>query len=180
MTKPFSFQDPVRSEPDFNGTPVDELIYAIGAYTGGWTRQDVPKVRDRVIGSVRRFEGHSLTELQREIGFALAIAVASMLMHPMHDGVYSALEDLKDAAQMIAAFLARNGHTPYKQYLQTQHWQKTREAAIERAGDACQLCSSTAALNVHHNNYTNLFDERPEDVIVLCRHCHAKFHDKLP
>lgn len=180
MTKPFTSDSPIRSEPEFNGTPVDELIYAIGAYTGGWKREDVPHMRDVVLKSAARFKDHSLPELQREIGFALAMTAVLMLMHPMHDGVYSMLEDLKEATQMAAQYLARNRHTPYPQYLQTWHWRMTREAAIERAGGTCQLCGETAGLQVHHNNYDSLFDERPEDLVVLCRHCHAKFHDKLP
>lgn len=67
----------------------------------------------------------------------------------------------------------------YKEYLQSAHWQITRRDALDRADWACQLCNSDSNLNVHHRTYERLKRERPSDLIVLCRDCHAKFHDKL-
>lgn len=68
---------------------------------------------------------------------------------------------------------------PYREYLQTDHWQDTRKRALRRAGYACQLCNKRGRLHVHHRTYENLGDEDRDDLIVLCEHCHAKFHDKL-
>jgi hypothetical protein len=80
--------------------------------------------------------------------------------------------------------LARLGDlksTRYADYLQTPHWQKTRESALERADFRCQLCSAgQVILDVHHNTYEHLGEELPRDLIVLCRECHGKLHDKLP
>lgn len=67
---------------------------------------------------------------------------------------------------------------PYAQYLQTEHWQETRRAALKRAGFKCQLCNSGGVLDVHHRTYERRGQERSADVIVLCRDCHSKFHDK--
>jgi len=30
------------------------------------------------------------------------------------------------------------------------------------------------------DSYSRLWNEQPDDLIALCWHCHAKFHDKLP
>jgi 5-methylcytosine-specific restriction endonuclease McrA len=70
-------------------------------------------------------------------------------------------------------------HMPYKDYLETEHWKITRKKALKRANYKCQLCSSNEELNVHHNTYENRGNEKDEDLIVLCHHCHSKFHDKL-
>jgi hypothetical protein len=68
---------------------------------------------------------------------------------------------------------------PYGQYLQTDHWQSVRREALERAGHKCQLKESHGGiLDVHHRTYKNRGAERPEDVIVLCRSCHARHHIK--
>jgi hypothetical protein len=67
----------------------------------------------------------------------------------------------------------------YQEYLKSGHWTKTRRAALERADYACQLCNSDSEVNVHHRTYERVKHERPADLIVLCRDCHAKFHDKL-
>lgn len=66
----------------------------------------------------------------------------------------------------------------YQEYLNSPHWKETRLKALKRAGNRCQLCSSTKDLNVHHNTYKNKGHEDLNDLVVLCRKCHAKFHDK--
>jgi len=68
---------------------------------------------------------------------------------------------------------------PYKEYLLTYHWRTMRSKALKRAHYKCQICGSTKQLNVHHNTYENRGEEKYEDLIVLCKDCHSKFHDKL-
>jgi len=69
----------------------------------------------------------------------------------------------------------------YTQYLRTPEWQERRRLAIEAAGRCCQLCNSNEEpFHVHHRTYVRRGYEQPGDLIVLCAHCHAKFHDKLP
>lgn len=69
---------------------------------------------------------------------------------------------------------------PYNEYLKTDHWKNIRQQAFTHYGAACCLCNSKRQLNVHHRSYDNLGEEPMSDLIVLCRNCHAKFHDKLP
>ena len=91
----------------------------------------------------------------------------------------------EDYDRRIAALSESNGYgqTPttysnYSEYLRSSHWKVTREKALDRAGLRCQLCGNqTGQLDVHHNNYRNLGNERPEDLIVLCRTCHSRFHE---
>jgi 5-methylcytosine-specific restriction endonuclease McrA len=65
----------------------------------------------------------------------------------------------------------------YQDYLQTEHWQQTRERALDRAEHHCQICHCIERLEVHHNTYTNLGHERDADLVVLCDRCHELFHD---
>lgn len=65
----------------------------------------------------------------------------------------------------------------YKQYLKTHHWQAIRKQAIEYAEYKCQLCNNSKNLDVHHNTYENLWNEKLRDLIVLCKKCHNLFHD---
>jgi len=67
----------------------------------------------------------------------------------------------------------------YQEYLNSDHWKNIRLKALDRAGNRCQLCSSRDNLNVHHNTYRNKGHEDLKDLVVLCRECHAKFHDKF-
>jgi hypothetical protein len=68
----------------------------------------------------------------------------------------------------------------YAAYLHSSHWKKTRGLALQRAGYKCQACSTkNEILDVHHNNYERLGYEEPSDLLVLCRSCHSKVHEKL-
>ena len=73
----------------------------------------------------------------------------------------------------IGSFVCDN----YNEYLNSNHWKNIRKIKIEESGCKCQLCGSYKNLNVHHNNYDNLFMEDMNDLIVLCESCHKKFHD---
>lgn len=66
----------------------------------------------------------------------------------------------------------------YPDYLETEHWRAKRREAIAHYGPTCVLCGSYDRVQVHHRSYENLGDEPLTDLIVLCRKCHAKHHDK--
>ncbi len=68
---------------------------------------------------------------------------------------------------------------PYREYLQTDHWQVLRKRMLKRAGYRCQLCNVEGRLHVHHRTYENRGNESYSDLIVLCPNCHAKHHDKI-
>lgn len=68
---------------------------------------------------------------------------------------------------------------PYREYLRTFHWRRTRELALERAGYQCALCPAREQLAVHHRSYLRLGFEQPQDLIVLCRECHETHHRRL-
>ena len=79
--------------------------------------------------------------------------------------------------------LARQARTaqlrtmPFAEYRKQPEWQVRRVQALTRAQYRCQMGSShDGTLDVHHNCYQNYGDERPEDLVVLCRSCHQKFH----
>lgn len=67
---------------------------------------------------------------------------------------------------------------PYGDYLQTDHWQAVRSAALKRARFACQLCNARTVLHVHHRTYERRGEEFASDVIALCAECHKTFHGK--
>jgi 5-methylcytosine-specific restriction endonuclease McrA len=64
----------------------------------------------------------------------------------------------------------------YASYLKSPEWKARREAALEAALWACQVCNRDSALQVHHRCYERVGEERQEDLIVLCDDCHGLFH----
>lgn len=78
------------------------------------------------------------------------------------------------AQQARAAQLYKMG----AKYMEQEEWQVRRVQALTRAGYKCQACSRrNTTLDVHHNSYENYGNERPQDLIVLCRPCHQRLHD---
>lgn len=69
-------------------------------------------------------------------------------------------------------------HKSYREYLKSDHWQKLRADALERYEHRCIRCGSTERLQVHHREYRGPGRERPEDLEVVCRSCHAERHRK--
>lgn len=68
---------------------------------------------------------------------------------------------------------------PYQDYLQSDEWSRLRALVIGRAGGACERCRRTAGeWNVHHLTYERRGHENLEDLILLCRRCHAIEHGK--
>lgn len=67
----------------------------------------------------------------------------------------------------------------YKKYLLSPQWRARAKDAIERAGNRCQVCGNPLHLQVHHNTYRNLGNEKPEDLCVLCKECHELFHSVI-
>ena len=69
----------------------------------------------------------------------------------------------------------------YGDYLQTEYWSKVSDQVKKRAGYKCQICNSPHDLNAHHRTYEHRGDELKhlDDLIAMCRRCHAIFHGKL-
>lgn len=67
----------------------------------------------------------------------------------------------------------------YDIFLKSEYWKCVRRIKIEEAGGKCQICGSRKKLNVHHNSYAHHYQEHKhlEDLVVLCRNCHEKFHN---
>jgi len=61
-----------------------------------------------------------------------------------------------------------------EEYYKSEEWKKIRIFALHRAKHRCQRCGASGVLQVHHSTYSNLYNEKPEDLEVLCKKCHKK------
>jgi len=68
----------------------------------------------------------------------------------------------------------------YYDFLQTPYWKIVTYVKRKYANFKCELCNSSETPSVHHKTYENLGLEmwNLNDLIVLCKNCHSKFHDK--
>ncbi len=70
---------------------------------------------------------------------------------------------------------------PYGEYLNTTHWTRTRQLALEHYGTSCQLCGTRERpIHVHHRASWDRSrgNERLTDVTVLCEICHHRYHQQ--
>jgi hypothetical protein len=84
----------------------------------------------------------------------------------------------KPVAEAVGAErLAELRAMPYRQYLRTPEWRRTKAEALLRAGNACSLnVTHTEGLEVHHRTYERRGAELMTDLAVLCHSCHQLYH----
>ena len=93
--------------------------------------------------------------------------------------VGAALETPAAAAEpdVSEARLAELHSMPYREYLRSPEWRRTRGAALHRANFRCMLdVTHSEDLEVHHRTYERLGRELATDLVVLCRSCHRIHH----
>lgn len=64
-------------------------------------------------------------------------------------------------------------------YLRSEEWKVKRDLIMQYYQNQCQDCSNEAK-DVHHLHYNNIFCEKFNDLIPLCRTCHEKRHETTP
>jgi len=60
-------------------------------------------------------------------------------------------------------------------YLKSVEWKHKRDLVMEFYNNKCQKCNDYAS-DIHHLTYENIFKEKFEDLMPLCRNCHNKEH----
>ena len=65
----------------------------------------------------------------------------------------------------------------YQQYLRSPGWKLRRQVALDRAGGFCEDCAVRSNFDVHHKTYKRKGNERPEDLVAVCRQCHKARHE---
>lgn len=70
---------------------------------------------------------------------------------------------------------------PYSNFLKTHYWEIVRNYVLYKKNNKCHLCPNNKYLQVHHRTYEHRGSEifHLDDLIVLCKRCHSKHHDKL-
>lgn len=92
----------------------------------------------------------------------------------------STAELMANDGKLLVVMTLRHCYS-YPEYLQTNHWQDVREAAMRAARWICQMCPpvmKVRAVDAHHFRYDNLGDEQPGDVVALCRPHHTEWHER--
>lgn len=65
----------------------------------------------------------------------------------------------------------------YKDYLRSDHWKKRRQRFIKNTHKRCFICrAKNVVFHVHHKRYTNLGNEKHNDLRLLCEKCHNTVH----
>lgn len=65
----------------------------------------------------------------------------------------------------------------YKDYLLSEKWNTIKNNLFAARGRKCEVCGSVNFIEVHHKTYNNIFNEKDEDLQILCNGCHKKQHD---
>lgn len=60
----------------------------------------------------------------------------------------------------------------YVAYLASPAWAARRAAVLRRAGGVCEVCRNAPATQAHHLTYDHIGNERPDELVAICRSCH--------
>lgn len=60
----------------------------------------------------------------------------------------------------------------YNEYLASNEWKAKRTLVLMRDDYKCQVCKVAKAEEIHHLTYSNIYNERLEDLQALCSNCH--------
>lgn len=66
----------------------------------------------------------------------------------------------------------------YQRYLASREWALLREAVRQRSGNLCERCRARPHENTHHLTYARIGHEDLEDLLAVCRLCHAYLSGK--
>lgn len=69
-------------------------------------------------------------------------------------------------------------YSRYSGYIQSSHWKDIRRQRLAMDGFQCSICGTAKNLEVHHLTYERLGHEDLDDLVSLCKRCHAKVHEK--
>jgi 5-methylcytosine-specific restriction endonuclease McrA len=101
---------------------------------------------------------------------------------PRPTSISNSPEAARAVNQPIDTNLEQRSRSPkridYAEYLQSEKWQKKRRQKLSAADWRCQICGSSVHLEVHHNTYARIGNEKMNDLIVLYRNCHQLVHSQ--
>ena len=63
----------------------------------------------------------------------------------------------------------------WHRYMASREWMVLRRQIKERAIGVCEHCRKTKGTQAHHLTYERAYNELPEDLLWVCRPCHAWF-----
>lgn len=116
------------------------------------------------------------------LALLIVLAVSGMAMA---FGIYLWMGVLRALGAPIGSQPTRTQSQPttaedYREYLQSPHWQRTRQRKLDQMGHRCEIkgCEADEDLEVRHLHYQTLGRERMRELMVLC-HDHYRVADRL-
>jgi len=90
---------------------------------------------------------------------------------PIYKGIKTPKATLKRATK-------KEKKEKYKSYIVSMKWKIFKRGIVKTRGNVCERCGTkTNKLDLHHKTYARLFNELPQDVMLLCRDCHNEIHE---
>lgn len=103
-----------------------------------------------------------------------AIGVARGNTNPAQIVCLQCGKEIQSKDRLRAKYCGRKCYSEAKKVTRPNTNTARRRCNRTILADQCHLCGSTANVDRHHPDIEN----RPEDVEILCRKCHAKEHTK--
>lgn len=77
-------------------------------------------------------------------------------------------------AERVRAERDEKWRAAYVAYLKSPAWAARRASVLRRAGGTCEVCRKAPATQAHHLTYDHVGNERPDELVAICRPCHEE------
>lgn len=129
---------------------------------------------------------NSITAIKKNISRlrkkAETSAKAKAQLEKFERKLQSRIDMLTAAGLEVAAREKPHGKKPkfnfksYAQYICSPAWAKRRSDYFKGHDKKCRTCGDDKGLHLHHRTYVRLGSESDNDLMPLCRKCHAVLH----
>ena len=92
--------------------------------------------------------------------------------------VYRRLPERPEYTVWRCSYYEKSSRANYREYLKSPEWRQKRTQKLRAADYRCERCGSAINLSIHHVSYDHLGHEPFDDLVCLCRTCHAEIHGK--
>lgn len=123
------------------------------------------------------------------LGFILAVILVSKLsdgidlLRANHTPSTYVEQSIEDAWRHTSqTSVPEDMYLEYRAYLKSPEWYALRKLALKRDSHRCTRCGYIGNLQVHHTNYTGIyenFDFSIDQLESICRDCHRDVHQGI-
>ena len=174
--------------PIFVGLLIVKLIFWYASLDDSYDADDIRQsAQNHDTDDIRQSAQNHDTEYSSHYNQTSAELLDSQAWADFRQHIFRIRGNIRQSAQNHDTEYSSHYNQTYAELLHSQEWADFRQHIFRIRGNVCEWCHNPYAkpLQVHHKYYLKYRGQRylpwqysPNDVMVVCRHCHRVIHQK--